>query len=48
MIGGTTVDLAALPIRTDSGGAHHVPDLGADSARIRAEFTPNATSTGQT
>lgn len=43
MIGGTSVDLAALPIRTDSGGALHVPDLGADSARIRAEFMPNAT-----
>ncbi len=48
MIGGTTVDLAALPIQTDSGGAHHVPDLGADSARIRAEYTPDPTRKGLT
>ena len=37
-IGGFDLQMSALAVQTEHGGHSNVPDLGGDSARIRAEF----------
>tara|TARA_B110000090_G_scaffold12111_1_gene12106 strand:+ start:211 stop:1359 length:1149 start_codon:yes stop_codon:yes gene_type:complete len=38
MIGGTTIEMAALPVQTDAVSATDVPGLGAQTAALRMEF----------
>ena len=47
VIGDAVIDLAALPIRTDRDSPANVPSLGADGARIRAEFGASPQPTGR-
>ena len=39
IIGGMPIDMAALPVATMGGTAKHVPDLNADGAALRHEFS---------